>query len=389
MNSSRHTSAAVVSELSRRVGAGQRDEKLDVLRAIAMISVFLYHCIPFAYINPSLEWDGIWPKVKHSTDVLFIILSPINLGWLGVSLFLVISGFCIHLSFLKAHEFSIRHFFSKRFWRIYPPYLAALVCISVWEHTDPLSRSGAFHFVSHALLIHNLHPVSFFSINPSFWSLALEAQCYALFPLLLVIRRRTNIKTALWITFLLALTAKAGLMALSYLHAGELSSRTQLFPLILWFNWSLGAYVAECFYMKQRAFRLGDAMLFGVVAFVLLSCIFSPLASLTFPASSFLFAVSMDRYLASPVRPGGVELTLVPIGLCSYSFYLWHQPLIAVIFKGLRCLGLPDDPASSLLGVPVAFVVIAVVSWGLYITLERGSVKLGSVLSKGLTGTRD
>ena len=64
-------------------------------------------------------------------------------------LFFVISGFCIHLPYARALAAADpettapdwKRFFARRFWRLYPPYLAALVvALALWWLAGPRSR---------------------------------------------------------------------------------------------------------------------------------------------------------------------------------------------------------------------------------------------------------
>jgi peptidoglycan/LPS O-acetylase OafA/YrhL len=49
------------------------------------------------------------------------------LGWVGVPIFFTVSGFCIHLSYQRSRENGFKRFFTRRFFRIYPPYLLAVL----------------------------------------------------------------------------------------------------------------------------------------------------------------------------------------------------------------------------------------------------------------------
>ena len=175
-------------------------ERIDVLRAVAILLVVAFHYLPNATGQYELNWQGMWRDGGDGQTRLMWWLYPLSLGWSGVSLFFVISGFCIHYSFLKHAASSpgksfLKQFFWKRFWRIYPPYFIALAvffCLML-RHHDAGATAG--NFWSHLLLIHNFGLATFDGINPAFWSLAVEMQFYLLFPLVLRLRGKVGIKT--------------------------------------------------------------------------------------------------------------------------------------------------------------------------------------------------
>ena len=173
------------------------------MRAVAILMVVAFHYLPNVTGQYELNWQGMWRDAADVQTGLAWWLYPLSLGWSGVALFFVISGFCIHYSFLKHVASSpgkpfLKQFFWKRFWRIYPPYLIGLGVFFylMLRHHDAGATAG--NFWSHLLLIHNFGSVTFNGINPSFWSLAVEMQFYLLFPLVLMLRGKIGIKRTFW-----------------------------------------------------------------------------------------------------------------------------------------------------------------------------------------------
>src|SRR5262249_45093449 len=120
-----------------------------------------------------------------------------SMGSLGVPMFFVLSGFLIHYTFSRSSNQNTLGFLVRRFGRIYPPYLAALLVFSV-AYGFFWTAGGRGQVLSHAFLVHNFSDRNFFSINGSFWSLAHEAQFYLLYPLLLGVRRAIGMPALVW-----------------------------------------------------------------------------------------------------------------------------------------------------------------------------------------------
>jgi peptidoglycan/LPS O-acetylase OafA/YrhL len=161
--------------------APERIPFLDDIRGIAIIAVFLFHCVKRA--------------LGHN-------LTPAT--------FFVLSGFCIHLACRGGMGKSWREFYRGRFFRLYPAYVAALFLFAFAFPTTRLHLGwGAVkQLASHLLLIHNLHPASFFSINAALWSIAVEAQFYLLYPLLLALAARLGWRGVLWLLAAVALALR-------------------------------------------------------------------------------------------------------------------------------------------------------------------------------------
>ena len=91
-----------------------RIQFLDGFRGLAILLVIIFH----AYV----QWPGHYP---YGSD--YASIPVIKLGWLGVQLFFLISGFVIFMTLDKTETFRV--FFYKRWLRLFPAMLIASVLI--------------------------------------------------------------------------------------------------------------------------------------------------------------------------------------------------------------------------------------------------------------------
>ncbi|WP_394836130.1 acyltransferase [Pendulispora rubella] len=143
-----------------------RSDALDGLRAIAALLVAFYHC--------GAEFRS----------------SPLVIpGFTGVLIFFVLSGYLVSKPFVQALAAGtslplLSSYAIRRFLRIYPPYLGALIFFTALRYATHLHPPSASAFTAHALLYFNfMGGHSFFDINAAFWSLSIEAQFYVLLPM--------------------------------------------------------------------------------------------------------------------------------------------------------------------------------------------------------------
>ena len=144
---------------------------LDGLRAIAIIGVIFYHMFPYT----------------------------IKGGFLGVSLFFVLSGYLIALTSEKSRRsgcFSVGGFYLKRLTRIYPPViLTVFLTVGAFHFIYPKAVEGVRNEVISILLGYNnwwqiAQNSSYFTkiANATpfthIWSLAVELQFYVIWPVL-------------------------------------------------------------------------------------------------------------------------------------------------------------------------------------------------------------
>jgi len=164
---------------------------IEGMRGIAVLWVVLFHYV--------VVRDG------HFDDPAIAAIStvnPLNIvlrnGYLGVDLFFLISGFLLTLPwFMRAARGapppSVREFYARRFLRIAPAYYVQLLVL--FGVVLPLLqgirywRSDLYviaaNVIAHLGFLHNTTPLTSGSlgVNGALWTLAVEAQYYALVPL--------------------------------------------------------------------------------------------------------------------------------------------------------------------------------------------------------------
>ena len=341
----------------------------DVLRGVAILMVIVYHACGQTY-GFQLPWSGLTRDFSTSGAYSGLVYS-FSFGWAGVSLFFVISGFCIHYSYLRSPHFEISHFFWRRFWRIYPAYFAALLGFTILAYVASPSQPLTKQFLWHALFIHNLSESTFFGINASFWSIATEMQIYLLFPVLIFLRKRFGIERALLVTFLVGCVWRVVMIAMVGLPEHAISAAFTA-PFMTWFDWTLGAVVAERFVRGDSAFRQRGKWLLVLVSIFIGSTLFKPATVFSFSLAAGISAVALDAALARRWKQTPMVVTLTFIGTISYSLYLWHQPIMTKVPHSIaRLLGHP--------GAWAAFLVCLIIgAYGSYRLLELGGVKFGA-----------
>ncbi|MGC1310038.1 MAG: acyltransferase [Phormidesmis sp.] len=357
--------------------------KLDAIRGIAILGVFLFHLYVRVFDIGNFNWQFFEAAFKEPQSFSFYAFYIFSYGWVGVPIFFVLSGFVNHWSYLNARKFSIKGFFVRRFWRIYPSYLIALLYFAFIHRGGSIDTQGIRDFIAHIFLVHNLSESYIFGFNNSFWSIAVEAQFYLLYPFMLYLRSFIGIRRTLLSA--LALSIAIRVLAVAVQGSSVFDSFTiSEYTLVSWFHWILGAYLAEQYYNEKPAFQISPLWNIGLLLVFIVCTSFQ----VTFPLSSsiaaLLTAIFLERYITSDdTLPSCFSVWLSPLGLCSYSFYLWHEPLISRALFFLRRMGLPNNQLATLtVGNVAVFGIFFLGSWGLFKTIEKWGVTVGKQLGK-------
>lgn len=323
--------AVSVRDEPATTAARSRVAHIDGLRAIAVLAVVAYHA-------------GV-PGVSG--------------GFVGVDVFFVISGYLIinHIvQELGAGKFSFAQFYARRALRLFPPLFvtiavttvaAAVILVSPYEwEWFALSAFTASLFASN---FYFLSKQGYFDIDAfekpllHTWSLSVEEQFYLVVPLLLVgcfalaARSRTNVYRVLAIAAALVFIASL----IGCIMQTQLRGRNYAFYLMHWRAWEFAAGGAIGFLQSGALSRMkrsvADAMGFAGIAIIVAS-IFLIDDNTRFPGYLAFFPVAgtvlaITAGFAAPDTPSARLISLKSltfIGLVSYSWYLWHWPMMSL-----------------------------------------------------------
>ena len=339
---------------------------IDGLRAVAVLSVILYHA-------------GF---------------STFRGGYTGVDVFFVISGFLITRLLTREIESTGRidfySFYLRRVRRLLPAFFFTLICSSFFAFwvLSPLQLedygASLIHSVISASNIYFYLDSGYFDTSADLkpllhtWSLGVEEQFYVIWPFMLFVGSKVILKKKKWLLPLLVILA--GLVSLffaEFLIARYPDAVFYLMPFRI-FEFAIGALLVWVGPIKQLKPIILDGLL--LLGLVLIGCsIYGYSGTTIFPGVSALLpciGAALCIYSGHALHVGKVlrNRVAVSVGLISYSLYLAHWPVI-VFYKKISIEELTQ--IESILLVVVS-IVIAVF---MYFWIEKPfrKVKLSNV----------
>lgn len=327
---------------------------LDGIRGLAALYVVVHHCWLVSFhgypANTGPAWLG-WLVYGHLAVVVFIVLSgfslaiaPARRGWrLGGTV----------------------RFAQRRAWRILPPYWAALIfsLIIAWTVTPQL-HSGpptGRSVIVYGLLLQDVAtaPIP----NGALWSIAVEAELYLIFPLLVLMRRRLS--TAAVLAAVTVPVVAMGLLRPGMATADKLTGvAPQFAPLF-----AVGVLAAGVVAARDRIRRMPWPWLAALAAAPVVVLIILNGSAWTVrhyfwidlavsPAIALLLAGAATHRPGLLVRLLGTR-PLRRLGSYSYSLYLLHVPIVLGISRTIATHVAPGLPAFWVtlgLGLPISLL---------------------------------
>jgi peptidoglycan/LPS O-acetylase OafA/YrhL len=335
---------------------------LDGLRGLAVIVVILsrYQIYPLA---PDSWFERLW-------------VGLVSLGYAGVDLFFVLSGFLI-TSILIRHRNSERRFssfYARRALRILPLYYALCFIVMVVmpaigrgpEGGEPIFNilflqnfKGLFHSPEHAFL------------GPT-WSLAIEEQFYLVWPLLIWFLGPARAFYAIAAAVAATVLCRAGLYLSGFpVEKIYLWTITRLDGIglgsILAIAWAEQDRYAQVLQFLRR--QLAPSAM-ALMAIVVISALLPRASFLAFEPGMMLAGfllvalVCTGMVLAALEKPSfAARFSVAPLRSCgrySYAMYLIHTPVIITLGEVVRFRPLNIGIAL------VTTYVLAALSWSLF-----------------------
>jgi peptidoglycan/LPS O-acetylase OafA/YrhL len=354
---------------------------LDLLRAVAISWVMLYHASLFGLASPD-HW-------------------VVGFGWMGVDLFFALSGFLIAGQLLRPWSRGLRpnyrRFYARRALRTLPAYLVVVAfyfCLPAVRERPNIQPLWQFLTFTENLLIEPPLPKAFSQV----WSLCVEEQFYLIFPavvallairpslakvsgvLLAILLFGMALRGYLWLRdvarnpfdFAAAPLSRPYMELIYYptwtrldgLSAGVATATLSAFRPRLWStltakpNWLLAAGVlgvgaSMAFFRDEVA-----GFLPSILAFPLLSFSFALLVAAGAESGSIIGRYSIPG--ASALATG------------AYSLYLTHKAVFAAVATAL------SDAPAGVRSVAIALALLAAFAVGaaLYWLVERPFLRL-------------
>ncbi len=285
---------------------------IDCLRCFAVFIVILFHCGFSTFAG----------------------------GFIGVDIFFVISGYVMSQSVSKDNMRSIgtlAAFYKKRLFRIYPVLLLSLVLTTLfsifWLGADTFDYFGKQLFFSSISMSNILFAQGqnyFDSKTPILlhtWSLGVEMQFYALFPIFVILLQALEkYKRSIALIFL----AFSFIAAVTYaqINVAEKGAFYGLPNRI--FEFLIGVIIAKLSFKKAQGSAPPALPIIFIASLVLCAIFFNP--KVNHPSLYTLFPVSLTAalillYSIYDFHKNQIIETFSYLGRISYGIYLFHFPI--------------------------------------------------------------
>ena len=313
------------------VMAGRHFPELDGIRGIAIGLVLVFHCSSIA---------------TPETPLASLYIRLASMGWVGVDLFFVLSGFLITAILLDTVDSAgyFRNFYTRRILRIFPIYYASIATwsfalwwapVNLFGVVSPIANISYWFYLQNWLPLFGLAQAT---VIVHFWSLAVEEQYYLLWPLLIRFATKLGrVKTLCTIAVLLAVLLRLGLVLLDWNESAFYFTFSRIDGL------AIGAYVAVLLrrHGTLAPCRRPATLLIFMAGATVLSIIvqqrgfynLNPVVQIfgVLPLGLF-FGCFLIISLTAPVC-GMLRLLLRNRGLCSlgeisYGVYVFHWPIM-------------------------------------------------------------
>lgn len=345
--------------------------RLDTLRALAIVLVLMSHYNGFVSQAPTFGIIG-------------------SIGWAGVDLFFVLSGYLIGNQLLapaaRGESLDLKTFLARRLLRTLPNYYAVLA-VYLMLPDSPIAGKSMAPLWQFLTFTQNFG-LNYGETFTHSWSLCIEEQFYLVLPLAvlaLVGKRRSP--RLLWCALFAAVGVGMTARGVAFMDGRDVFAAPVYYSSLCRFDELLpGVAIAMLKNFHPMAFarilRYGNTLLVGglAMAAVVLYGVMNEAPS-AFAASAFgfsLVACSFTLLTCSALSPGSLLNRLrIPgaasLALWSYAIYLVHKPVFMALRPELLRRGI-DPGALSTIAAVSALGILG--GWILYRLVETPFMQL-------------
>lgn len=327
----------ILARLTRVTTSGRLVPEIDGLRFVAIMAVIVHHSQAHFFPTDGMSGGPAW---NATADL-------VALGWFGVELFFVISGFILAVPFAERYLLGrpavpLGKYFLRRLTRLEPPYVISLLAYLLWFGDPARIRELLPHFFASMFYVHAFVYGKPSLLNHITWSLEVEVQFYILAPLLCTVFavKRTWLRRGILLLAIAASALQQQFFASEFLNLTFVGSARYFLA---------GLLLADVYLVDWKAAPVRTAgwdivavVAWGLVPFLIATpfrvfgiqwdMLLLPLTVLTAYIGAFRGRM-FGRFFSNP--------WIVAVGGMCYTLYLYHNQFIwrveqylGVIHKG-------------------------------------------------------
>jgi len=351
-----------LGELKKMDKIKARSVGIDIIKAISLISVIIYHLY---------EYRGTY---------------------IGVVLFFVISGYLI-TEVLYERDDSYFKFIKRRYTKIFPPLITVLLfsCLAFYYFYGFLSVKLIFNSISSLFGLSNIYQIysgmSYFERSGDLfpllhtWSLSIEIQFYIIFPFLIYLFKKLKINIKVIAVLILILSGISGALMfykeyINYdLSAIYYGTDTRIYSILMG---SAFYFLFKNKKLNSKRANILSYVFLGIIVVITLSVDYS--SKTNYYGFLYLISILGGFITVTSLKTGFLDFKnpmakpFSKLGEHSYVYYLWQYPIMIYSLEYFKWSDI--DYNYTVVIQIIILVILSEISYKLLIESRQGSIIL-------------